>query len=233
MQRTTDRQKTLAAHGVVMSDSRLVIEVLDSVKMTSVEGRVLVHGQEEQTGRSYLMLEGTDAKVYLINYTPEIEAARGRGELRTNSFVRLSRPSGRRTVIDINDMGDAEGLLSNSGYLHTAARRLLTRGMMPIEDGWAGWLGRYQAALRKAAGEIEEPQETDMVRGQRRGRNRADRSGDERTAGNQTGETLASVSIRAFSGFSAIRTAWLANGRLQEGASGTRHPEYAPFADPG
>ncbi len=29
MQRTTDRQKTLAAHGVVMSDSRLAIEVLD------------------------------------------------------------------------------------------------------------------------------------------------------------------------------------------------------------
>jgi hypothetical protein len=51
MQQTTDRQKTLAAHGVVMSDSRLVIEALDSVTMTSVEGRVLVHGQDEQSGR--------------------------------------------------------------------------------------------------------------------------------------------------------------------------------------
>jgi hypothetical protein len=159
MQRATDRQKTLAAHGVVMSDSRLVIEVLDSAKKTLVEGRTLVHGQDEQSGRNFLMLEGTDAKVYLINYTPETEAARGRGELRTNSFVRLRGPSGGRAVIDINDMGDAEGLLSDSGYLRTVARRLLMRGMMPTEDGWSGWLGRYQAAVCQTMRELEELEE--------------------------------------------------------------------------
>jgi hypothetical protein len=47
-----------------MSDERLPIEVLNPAQMTSVEGRVLVHGQDEQTGRNYLMLEGTDAKVH-------------------------------------------------------------------------------------------------------------------------------------------------------------------------
>jgi hypothetical protein len=172
MQRTTDRQKTLAAHGAAMSDSRLVIEVLDSVKVTSVEGRVLVHGKDEQSGRNYLMLEGTDAKVYLISYTPEMEMARSRGELRTNSFVRLSRPSVGRPAIDVNDMGDAEALLSNSGYLRSAARRLLMLGMMPTEDGWAGWLGRYQAALSKATAEIEESKELDVIRGKRSNRSR-------------------------------------------------------------
>ena len=64
MQRTADRQRTLAAHGVLMSDERLPIELLDLRKITAVEGRVLVHGQDEQTGRNYLMLEGTDAKVH-------------------------------------------------------------------------------------------------------------------------------------------------------------------------
>jgi hypothetical protein len=118
------------------------------------------------------MLEGTDAKVYLINYTPEIEEARSRGELRTDSFVRLGRPSGGRAVIDINDMGDAEGLLSNSGYLRTAARQLLKKGIVPVEDGWAGWLGRYQAALSKATSEIEEPKERDVVPRPRKGRSR-------------------------------------------------------------
>jgi len=78
-------------------------------------------------------------------------------------------------VIDINDLGDAEGLLSNSRYLHTAARQLLMRGIVPTEDGWAGWLGRYQVALSKAASEIEEPKERDVVRGPRKGRAR-DRS---------------------------------------------------------
>ena len=34
---------------------------------------MLVHGQDEQTGRNYLMLEGTDAKVHFIRYTAEIK----------------------------------------------------------------------------------------------------------------------------------------------------------------
>ena len=57
MQRATDRQRTLAAHGALMSDERLLIEMLDPARMTSVEGGVLVHGQDERTGRNYLMLE--------------------------------------------------------------------------------------------------------------------------------------------------------------------------------
>jgi hypothetical protein len=172
MQRTDDRQKTLAAHGVVMSDNRLASEVLDVANLTAVEGRVLVHGQNEQSGRNYLMLEGTDAKVYLVNYTPEMEMARSRGELRTNSFVRLRKRFAGRALIDVEDLGDAEELLSNPRHFDTAARQLLTKGIMPAEDGWAGWLGRYQAALSKAASEIEEPKEQDVVRGSRRGRRR-------------------------------------------------------------
>jgi hypothetical protein len=66
-------------------------------------------------------------------------------------------------------------LLSNSGYFRTAARRLLMQGTMPTEDGWAGWLGRYQAALSKATSEIEEPKERDVVPRTRKGRSR-DRS---------------------------------------------------------
>jgi len=36
---------------------------------------VLVHGEDEQTGRNYLMLEGKDAKVHFIHYTPEMADA--------------------------------------------------------------------------------------------------------------------------------------------------------------
>jgi len=98
MQRTSDRQRTLAAHGVLMSDERLPIKVLDLRQAISVEGRVLVHGQDEQTGRNYLMLEGTDAKVHFIQYAPQMEEARSRGELRTNSFVRLRKLSAAATL---------------------------------------------------------------------------------------------------------------------------------------
>ncbi len=154
MQRMTDRQKTLAAHGVLISDERLPVEVLDLRKLKSVEGRVLVHGEEEvgrEAGRSYLMLETTDSRVYHIYYTPEMEEAR-RGHLRTNSFVRL-----RKVFVDgepamkIGDFGDSEAILHNKFHLTQTVQALTKRGVVPVEDGWGGWLGRYQAALRKIA----------------------------------------------------------------------------------
>ncbi|HLG99624.1 MAG TPA: DUF3363 domain-containing protein [Bryobacteraceae bacterium] len=158
MQRTNDRQRVLAAHGVVVSDERLRVDVLDLRKASIVEGRILVHGEDEQSGRRYLMLEGTDARVHFIHYTTEIEQARARGELRANSFVRF-----RRTLVDeesalqIKDLGDAEALLNSRGHLDSTALSLIKRGIIPTEDGWGGWLGRYQAALRRAAVELEYP----------------------------------------------------------------------------
>jgi hypothetical protein len=91
MQRSVDWQKTLAAHGALMSDERLPLTVLDLRNLTTLEGRILVHGEEESSGRGYLMLEGTDARVYYIYCTPEMEAARNSGGLRTNVFIRLRK----------------------------------------------------------------------------------------------------------------------------------------------
>ena len=172
MQRTADRQKTLAAHGALISDERLPIEVLDLAQATSVEGRVLVHGQDEQTGRNYLMLEGTDARVHFIQYTPEMEEARSRGEIRTNSFVRLQRRLDNS--IQIEDFGDAERLLRDSDQLNAVAGRLLKRGIIPAEDGWGGWLGRFQSALRETALQLSAMtnRELTRVRGRRRDQSR-------------------------------------------------------------
>ncbi len=176
MQRAADRQKTLAAHGALMSDERLPLEVLDLSQLSTVEGRVLVHGQDEQSGRNYLMLEGTDAKVYFIHYAPEMEEARSRGELRINSFVHLQMLSRHGiSELDVEDLGNAERLLSNQRYLTTAAGKLLNRGIMPTEDGWGGWLGRYQRALAKAASQIIQCQEERLARNYDRKRQR-DRS---------------------------------------------------------
>ena len=172
MQRTGDRQRTLAAHGVLMSDERLPIEVLDVRQAVSVEGRVLVHGQGEQTGRNYLMLEGTDAKVHFIQYTPDMEEPRSRGELRTNSFVRRRKLSAAATL-ETRDQGDAEGVLNNARHLNEAVSELLKSGVIPTEDGWGGWLGRYQTALREKAVEIETRIQTDQPRVRDRRRDRS------------------------------------------------------------
>lgn len=158
MQKAGDWQKTLAAHGTVMSDPRLSIETMDGRDWKTLEGRVLVHGEDDyaqDAGRSYLMLEGSDGRVHHISYTPELEEARNRGQLRTNSFVRLRRYIvGTAISVEAEDLGDAESILKKKQYLRATARRLMHQGISLQEDGWGGWLGRYQAALRRTSEEL-------------------------------------------------------------------------------
>lgn len=174
MQRAGDRQKVLAAHGVVVSDERLPIEVLDFQKTRSIEGRVLVHGEDEQSGRRYLMLEGVDARVHFIEYTNEMEEARARGELRTNAFARLRRVLiDEEPVVQVEDLGDSEALLKRPDHFDNKAQQLLKNGILPAEDGWGGWLGRYQSALKQAATHVQYSEKTrdeDRSRDRSRGR---------------------------------------------------------------
>ena len=161
MQRSADRQKTLAAHGALLSDERLQMTVLDVESLTTLEGRILVHGEEESSGRSYLMLEGTDARIHYVYYTPEIEGARNRGGLRTNSLIQLRKSTAdSRPMLEIDDMGDAEALLHDKRQLRQIGQRLIRRGVVPQDDGWPGWLGRYQKALRDAVTTLEIPSVT-------------------------------------------------------------------------
>jgi type IV secretory pathway VirD2 relaxase len=115
MQRGADRQKTLAAHGVLLSDDRLPMTTLDIPNLTSIDGRILVHGEEEASGRSYLMLESTEGHVYHVYRTPEMEELRRQRGLQANSFIRLRKLRG--PVVEIKDMGDSEAILSNKGHL--------------------------------------------------------------------------------------------------------------------
>src|SRR5882762_2514210 len=66
LQQSGDRQKMLAAHGALLSDQRLPLQVTNLRQLQRVEGRVLLHTEDEQTGKRYMLVEGTDAKVHLI-----------------------------------------------------------------------------------------------------------------------------------------------------------------------
>ncbi|MDQ1474644.1 MAG: hypothetical protein QOJ99_6124 [Bryobacterales bacterium] len=152
MQRTGDRQKMLASHGALVSDERLPLVVMDMRKLTAVEGRVLAHGEEEDgrgAGRHYMLLEGTDAKVHLIYYTPEMEVARSRGKLRVNSFIRIQKEfENGQPELKVESYGDSERLLQNRRHLEKRAKASLKQEGKP-ESCWGGWLGRYQDAINK------------------------------------------------------------------------------------
>ena len=155
MQRANDRQKMLSGKGSVLSDERLQIVVTNARRVRELQGRVLIHGEEEQgsgASRHYMLLEGTDARVHLLYYTPEMEEARSRGKLRVNNFVRLRRQFvDGQPLLEIDDRGDANAVLKNKAFLSDAAQRLIKRGIIPTEEGWGGWLGAYQRAVRQAA----------------------------------------------------------------------------------
>jgi type IV secretory pathway VirD2 relaxase len=154
MQRTNDHQKTLSAHGVPASDERLPIRVLQwQEHPDGIQGRILVHGQEDFSGRNFLMLEGTDAQIHFVHYTPEMEAARSEGRLRTNSFVKLRRIIGvdQESRTELQDLGDANTMLLSRHHFRNEVRQLIKCGMIPNDEGWGGWLGQYQKAMRREA----------------------------------------------------------------------------------
>lgn len=141
------------------------MRVLDLQGLTTLDGRILVHGEEESTGCGFMMLEGTDARVHYVHYTPEIDAARNRGGLRTNAFVRLRNVSvDGRPRLKITELGDAESILRNRLHLRETARKLVLRGLVPQDEGWDGWLGRYQKALCDAAIRRERDKTHDLGR---------------------------------------------------------------------
>jgi type IV secretory pathway VirD2 relaxase len=158
MQRATDRQKVLAAHGALLSDERLQIVVTDARRVDELAGRVVLHGEEEdgrRAGQHYLLLEGTNGVVHMTYYTSEMEAARRHGLLRVNSFVQTQRKYERgKPQLEINDLGDSEALLKNKRYIQAVAAAQMRKGSYPYEGVWSGWLGRYQKALSEAAGDL-------------------------------------------------------------------------------
>src|ERR1700674_3391344 len=135
LQQSSDRQKTLAAHGALVSDKRLPLQVTTLHQLQTVAGRVLLHTEDEQTGKRYMLVEGTDGKVHLIYHTEAIEEARKQGKLAVDNFIRIEkRFAKRKPVLHLDDMGDAVALLQNSSYFEKEAELLLRKGIHDVRD---------------------------------------------------------------------------------------------------
>jgi type IV secretory pathway VirD2 relaxase len=156
LQQSGDRQKTLAAHGALLSDKRLPLQVTNLRQLQRVEGRVLLHTEDEQTGKRYMLVECTDAKVRLIYHTSAIEQARSEGKLAVGSFIRIEKQfTDKKPTLHMDDLGDAKTLLQNTSHFSKEAELLLRRGVHEIQPVWGGWLGQYQTKLQT---ELQNPE---------------------------------------------------------------------------
>jgi hypothetical protein len=88
MQQIADRQKMLARHGALMSDPRLLMQVTDLRKLKVLERRVLLHGEDEQTGRPYMFV-----KVSTRRFTLSITRPRSLRPERRPVAIELVRPA--------------------------------------------------------------------------------------------------------------------------------------------
>jgi hypothetical protein len=155
LQQSGDRQKMLAAHGALVSDKRLPLQVTTLRQLRSVAGRVLLHTEDEQTGKRYMLVEGTDGKVHLIYHTGEIEEARNQGKLAVNDFVRIEkRFAKKKPILHVDDLGCANALLQSSSYFRKEAEILIRHGIHDVQPVWGGWLGQYQTKLQN---ELRDP----------------------------------------------------------------------------
>ncbi len=126
------------------------MQVTDYRSIRWLEGRVITHGEEENSGRAYMLLEGTDARVHFIYHSREIAGAWQRGRLRPNSFVRLRRLSGDQ-ALSVSDLGDADHILSRKEHFLRAAARLCRDGDAGYRGATSGWLGGYYRRLEMAS----------------------------------------------------------------------------------
>jgi type IV secretory pathway VirD2 relaxase len=149
LQQSADRQKMLAAHGALVSDKRLPLQVTTLRQLETLTGRVLLHTEDEHTGKRYMLVEGTDGKVHLIYHTSVIEEARNQGRLAPERFIRLEkRFAGKKPGLHVEDLGDSNALFQNSSYFRREAELLIRRGIHDVQPVWGGWLGQYQTKLQ-------------------------------------------------------------------------------------
>jgi type IV secretory pathway VirD2 relaxase len=150
MQKTHDRLKITAEHGVLASDRRLLFRVLRTAEIAQIEGRVLVTGQDETSGRNYVLVESIRGEVLQIPQVKEIVELRRRGGLQAGSYLRMTgqRDAAGKPYFEIADLGEARLLLSDQAFLSQNASRLV----MEMPEGWSGWLGNLrESALQTAA----------------------------------------------------------------------------------
>jgi hypothetical protein len=144
MQKTHDRLKMTAQHGVLASDRRLPFRVLRTPDLDRIEGRVLVTGQEERSSQSYVLVESIRGEIVQIPQVREFIELRQQGHGKAGSYLRLvaQRDPEGKWVFEAQDLGDAHALVADPAFLHQNASRLLVE--MP--EGWSGWLGELRQA---------------------------------------------------------------------------------------
>lgn len=146
-QQANDRQKIMQQFGVMASDKRVPFVKTEWRHITKLEGRILVHGQEDQAHRSYMLLEDVNGKIHFLDHRPEIEKLRQAGKLQPDSYAAMRVVwEDRKPRWIVEDYGSAAEALRSDDFIDHCLRR----GVHPPAHGFGGWLGQFRDAIERA-----------------------------------------------------------------------------------
>jgi type IV secretory pathway VirD2 relaxase len=102
-----DRTKMLHEHQAMLTEKHAVAQVhIKPPVGTVIAGRVVGGGLNEATDKPYLIVEGHDLRIHMIDQTDALGKMRGVGQLGNGHVVRLEVKSfGKGTYIDAQDFG--------------------------------------------------------------------------------------------------------------------------------
>jgi len=143
-QKTRDRVQIMEAHGVMASDTNLPFRLLKLNDVQDVEGKVLVHSQDEYSGNNFSLIETVQGEMIRLPHSKEMAAARHHGNLQPGAYIRVRRTGQEQW--NIVEHGNADLLLSDSQFLRENAGRLAEL----VPTGYEGWLGRLRRAVDQA-----------------------------------------------------------------------------------
>jgi len=142
-----DRQRMIDQFGVMASDPATPIRITAWRDIDKLEGRILVHGQEDNRDPAYFLIEDVNGVIRFMEHRHEIEQARAAGRMQPGSYVAMRVKFVRRQPQWIvQDFGPAEEALINADFLE----KCIKRGVNPPAHHLTGWLGKFRDAVRAA-----------------------------------------------------------------------------------
>jgi hypothetical protein len=100
VQKSVDRIKMMEAHGVLATDPSLPFRVLKPSDITSLEGTVLVHAQDEYSGNNFALVE-TAEEIVRVPHVKEIASMRRDGQLNAGRRISVTKTESGFNVQDL------------------------------------------------------------------------------------------------------------------------------------
>lgn len=155
-QKANDRLKTAFSHRAMSSDPRIPLAPAPEGD-ARIAGRLIGTGLDDASGKAYMLLETTDARMIYIYQSRSAEKAAAQG-LKPGDFLVVNQrerteETGRKFRTDfVRRVGPDEAVLKDAKAMREEVRHYVQdTGELPQRSTWGGWLGKFHGERHEMA----------------------------------------------------------------------------------